>query len=39
MGLVVKDVRKRWPGGCLVFRLAPELSRQEKERLRDGMAH
>jgi len=39
MGLVVRDVRKRWPGGCIVFQFADELNNAEVARFQGAMAH
>jgi hypothetical protein len=42
MGLIVKDVHKRWPGGCIVFRKLDELhelSTAEIGLFQDAMAH
>lgn len=39
MGLVVRDVRKRWPGGCIVFRFADELNEDETNRFDNAMQH
>lgn len=37
MGLVTSDVRRRWPGNCLVYRLAPQLSEDEKKTVAEAM--
>jgi len=37
MGLLVKDIRKRWPGNCLVYSWGPALTEAEKTRVREAM--
>ncbi len=37
MGLLVKDIRKRWPGNCLVYSWGPALTEAEKTRIKGAM--
>lgn len=37
MGLVAKDIRRRWPGNCLVYSLSPLLSQHERDAVDGAM--